>query len=451
LRHIWGDGPCGTDDFVTDTPESDAANNGCDTSHVSCGSVDMVQNYMDYTNDACMNLFTQGQKQRMRAVLAPGGARRSLALSDKCGTIVTAPTCSDGIKNGTETGVDCGGSCAPCETSCTENKVTLAINFDKYPKETSWDLVNEAGVTVASESYANANITPESSLTKELCLPDGCYTFTIKDSYGDGMCCSYGNGSYSLKSLGVILKSGGTFTAKEETKICVGDTPKEPTCTDGIKNGTETGVDCGGTCAPCQPTCVDVDLKIIFDKYAKETSWNIKNNSGTVVASGNGYDAQANGSTITISKCLPIGCYKLEFIDAYGDGMCCSYGNGSYNLKNKATGEILASGGSFTSSQIKDFCLANTRTDSTDEKTIANIKLDLSIFPNPVSGNELNVITKNDKSSTYKIINTLGQVLMNGKLNDIKSTINVSRLNSGMYFIIVKNNTSNNTKQFIKK
>ncbi|CAM1350229.1 GEVED domain-containing protein [Tenacibaculum halocynthiae] len=85
LRHIWGDGACGTDDFVSDTPESDAANYGCVTGHTSCGSEDMVQNYMDYSDDACMNLYTAGQKTRMRAVLDAGGVRRSLALSDKTG------------------------------------------------------------------------------------------------------------------------------------------------------------------------------------------------------------------------------------------------------------------------------------------------------------------------------------------------------------------------------
>lgn len=85
LRHIWGDGGCGVDDFVSDTPESDAANYGCASSHSSCGSADMVENYMDYSDDTCMNLFTLGQKNRMRAVLESGGVRRSLALSDKTG------------------------------------------------------------------------------------------------------------------------------------------------------------------------------------------------------------------------------------------------------------------------------------------------------------------------------------------------------------------------------
>ena len=116
LRHIWGDSNCGND-FVSDTPTHQTSNGGCPTGQVSCSSTDMVQNYMDYTNDSCMNLFTQGQKSRMRAVLDAGGARRALALSDKCGATGTTPTCTDGVQNGDETGVDCGGSsCTPCST-----------------------------------------------------------------------------------------------------------------------------------------------------------------------------------------------------------------------------------------------------------------------------------------------------------------------------------------------
>jgi PKD repeat protein len=84
LRHIWGDGGCGADDFVTDTPESDQPNRGCPQGRVSCGSVDMVQNYMDYTDDGCMNIFTQGQKTRMRAVMELSPRRGSLTTSNVC-------------------------------------------------------------------------------------------------------------------------------------------------------------------------------------------------------------------------------------------------------------------------------------------------------------------------------------------------------------------------------
>lgn len=87
LRHIWGDGGCGTDDFCNDTPESDASNRGCPNT-TSCGTVDMVQNYMDYTNDACMNMFTQDQKTRMRTVMAVSPRRVNLLSSTVCTPLI---------------------------------------------------------------------------------------------------------------------------------------------------------------------------------------------------------------------------------------------------------------------------------------------------------------------------------------------------------------------------
>lgn len=79
LRHIWGDGRCNRDDFVSDTPSSDRPNYGCPSSARHCRSNDQFMNYMDYTDDSCMNMFSNGQKDRMRAILVAGGARASLA------------------------------------------------------------------------------------------------------------------------------------------------------------------------------------------------------------------------------------------------------------------------------------------------------------------------------------------------------------------------------------
>ena len=84
LRHIWGDGGCTVDDFCADTPPSDAANQGCNTNTQSCGNLDMVQNYMDYSNDACMNLFTQCQKTRMITVMNNSPRRVQLLSSNVC-------------------------------------------------------------------------------------------------------------------------------------------------------------------------------------------------------------------------------------------------------------------------------------------------------------------------------------------------------------------------------
>lgn len=79
LRHIWGDGPCKFDDYVTDTPSSDGPNYRCPTyPTVNCRSNDMTMNYMDYTYDNCMYMFTNGQNDRAHAIFEPGGPRAAM-------------------------------------------------------------------------------------------------------------------------------------------------------------------------------------------------------------------------------------------------------------------------------------------------------------------------------------------------------------------------------------
>ena len=81
LRHIWGDRRCG-DDFVSDTPGHDGANYGCPAANTisKCSGrpVEMTMNYMDYTADACMYMFSTLQGNRMRATFALGGPRATL-------------------------------------------------------------------------------------------------------------------------------------------------------------------------------------------------------------------------------------------------------------------------------------------------------------------------------------------------------------------------------------
>jgi len=85
LRHIWGDANCGND-LVSDTPTQQTSNFGCPSfPHVTCSNGpngDMFMNYMDYTDDACMNMFTTGQASRMDATLST--TRASLLTSMGC-------------------------------------------------------------------------------------------------------------------------------------------------------------------------------------------------------------------------------------------------------------------------------------------------------------------------------------------------------------------------------
>lgn len=97
LRHIWGDGNCNADDFVSDTPTAGGPNYGCPGyPSKSCNSnggysSDMFMNYMDYVDDACMFMFSVGQRTRMDALFEPGGARENLGFTSG-GCTLAAPS-----------------------------------------------------------------------------------------------------------------------------------------------------------------------------------------------------------------------------------------------------------------------------------------------------------------------------------------------------------------------
>jgi hypothetical protein len=98
LRHIWGDGPCSVDDGIDDTPSANGPNFGCPSiaSAVSCGTEDMFENFMDYTDDRCMVMFTEDQVELMRDVLIRNG-RTQILNSDKCyfNTAIADPGAGD--------------------------------------------------------------------------------------------------------------------------------------------------------------------------------------------------------------------------------------------------------------------------------------------------------------------------------------------------------------------
>lgn len=178
------------------------------------------------------NEYANGRVNAFGALQAAGGG---------------GPTCSDGVQNGQETGVDCGGpDCPSCPTSCNGTEVTLSITLDNYPEETSWVITNDAGTTVASGGTYGSS--PDgSTITENICLADDCYTFTINDAYGDGICCQYGNGSYTLTNGSTVLASGGSFGSSEATDFCIGvsgpDTTPPSTPTNlTVSNEQETQV-----------------------------------------------------------------------------------------------------------------------------------------------------------------------------------------------------------------
>jgi hypothetical protein len=533
LRHIWGDGNCNADDFVSDTPTSDAANYGCAVGHTSCSSTDMVQNYMDYSDDACMNLYTLGQKNRMQALFGSGGFRASLLNSNGCG-------------NGNP------------PAGCDDTVVDISFTFDNYPEETSWQITNSGGSVVASGGTYGSQA-DGSTLNLDECLPDGCYDFTISDTYGDGICCAYGSGSYTVSVNGSTVASGGSFTSSETTNFCIGGGPT-PTCSDGIQNQGETGVDCGGPCAAC-PTCddgiqnqgeTDVDcggpcaacptcddgiqnqgetgvdcggpncapcggggsneiLAHFFEtgwdgwqdggsdcyRYSGTRSWEgsysirIRDNSGTVSSmTSPSYDVSAYSSLEIEFYFYPNSMENGEdFWVRYYDGSSwntvATYASGT-NFNNNtfyvATVTVSSANYNFPSNaQFRFQCDASanadrvyidavtvtgigsgSRTNGESFQTITPIRSfseaklagdesedGFSAYPNPVS-TDMTIVSE-DNINRMKVYSITGKLLVDRKVDNTQTVLDVSSLESGIYMISIETEEEVMTKKFIKQ
>lgn len=199
-------------------------------------------------------------------------------------------------------------------------------------------------------------------------------------------------------------------------------------------------------------TCSNVTLTLTFDNYPEETSWTIKNSSGATVASGGPYGSSPDGSTITSTNCLPAGCYTFTINDSYGDGICCTYGNGSYSLKD-AAGTTLASGSSFTTSASHNFCVGGATSKTGRGEYIAPVVFTETpgriIYPNPVK-DLLNIRVKEKAQIRSVTIMSMSGTVLNSFTRDGKQ-VNVSALPSGMYILNVETSKGMIREKFLKE
>ncbi len=223
------------------------------------------------------------------------GNETGVDCGGSCPACVT-PTCFDGIQNGNETGVDCGGSCPPCNTGSCEIALTPQMFYDQLGNSASasgfggsladeqnvmGDPINGQGLDVSNgwqfpwqngiETYVDLGQTYNIS---------GIYLY---DGYGEGQFTvatglpSSGNAPFISFNANVWPPQWRDFDGAQQqvsaryltfTRVAGGATINEiaicgtpangnPTCTDGIQNGNETGLDCGGSCPPCSVTCFD--------------------------------------------------------------------------------------------------------------------------------------------------------------------------------------------------
>lgn len=200
-------------------------------------------------------------------------------------------------------------------------------------------------------------------------------------------------------------------------------------------------------------TCTNIVLSITFDNYPEETSWQITDAAGSVVASGGPYGSQADGSTVNLTGCFPDGCYTLSMLDRYGDGMCCTYGNGSYSLKD-SNGNVLASGSSYGSSENTNFCLPYS---SNRENTLVSSdvpKNTLETFPNPARDRLTMVYeSKAEGQVHWRIIDLLGKTVRSAtwqiEAGSNQQILDVQQLPAGTYILELEHNGRPQLQRFI--
>jgi photosystem II stability/assembly factor-like uncharacterized protein len=118
--------------------------------------------------------------------------------------------------------------------SIATEELVFKLIADAFGAETTWEILDENGMQVASGGpYTSTQIIGEFPLPdQDICIPTGCFDFKIYDSYGDGICCEYGNGSWSiLDAEGQVLLSdnsdwsteyGASFCLEGDAE-CLGD------------------------------------------------------------------------------------------------------------------------------------------------------------------------------------------------------------------------------------
>jgi len=218
------------------------------------------------------------------------------------------------------------------------NDVTLTLLTDCWGAETSWSLVDGGGNTI----YSGGPYNSLSTITVPMCLPDGCFTFYIYDSFGDGMAGTiYGcgvDGNYYItddnSSVVLVAMSNANFGGGTNHVFCV-PFVAVPGCLDPLASNYNplANVDNGS----CVYACLTYELTLLTDCWGEEVSWNITDDLGNVLYSQSA-GVLADQATFEVPVCLNLGCYTFNIFDSFGDGLAgipsgCGI-NGNYFLSD---------------------------------------------------------------------------------------------------------------------
>ncbi len=192
------------------------------------------------------------------------GDETGIDCGGSCDPCIPDPTCDDGIQNGDETGIDCGGSCGPCIIAVDGAMVSTSDNQTEITTITGDGIADVITFKNTSQSIATYGYLITDEAGKILASETGSHDF---EGAAAGICKVYGisyNGSLSVTGKSITdrdLATASYDVSDNFITVTRKDPEPDPTCTDGIQNGDETGIDCGGTSCPACPTITYCEAK----------------------------------------------------------------------------------------------------------------------------------------------------------------------------------------------
>jgi hypothetical protein len=197
---------------------------------------------------------------------------------------------------------------SPSPPAAGSSRVQVIVKHDDWPEETGWTLEDSNGNTLLVQPQGSFDL-DFGEVSREKDVPDGNYVFRITDEFGDGLCCAEGDGFYKVLVNGVLILEGGSFTSQKVLDFAVG----EPVVDEPVVSS------------------VDYLLEIKYDRFPTETSWYLERADGTFIA---GLGANSEGTRyakrvyLIGAGLVPGEDTILVLGDSFGDGFCCSNGQG---------------------------------------------------------------------------------------------------------------------------
>ncbi len=193
---------------------------------------------------------------------------------------------------------------------------------------------------------------------------------------------------------------------------------------------------------------VNMQMDFTQDQYGSEIQWKVIDEaSNTIVAQDGPWTDLPGAGTVLHTKTftlMPNNCYKLVITDDYGDGACCSYGNGSYNLKSGGN-TILSAPANYGKGLTKWFKTdVNAGISFTQDEPIINV------FPNPANDKiNIHITLPNKDNVRISVINTLGQEVYYTEKNAQSGDIEISCADfaSGVYNLNIKTSSETINKK----